>query len=238
MAPSIRQRLTNRVLGAMGTTTRILAAKMPAATEVEPGVWIGKSVDRSHNVAFEGNNVVGRGTSFQGTGITIGRGATVGIGCILSGPLTVGRFTQFGSYAGVYSADHPIDVAVPNVNSAFIGGQVASLRSMAEVHIGHGCWIGHGAVILRGVTVGNGSVIGAGSVVRRDVPPYSVVAGVPAGEPRPRFPDDLATALDEVSWWEWPDELLEARSDLFLTSFRDDPDRARDLLAGIRSGHL
>ncbi|RYE17040.1 MAG: acyltransferase, partial [Sphingobacteriales bacterium] len=42
------------------------------------------------------------------------------------------------------------------------------------------CWIGTNSVVLAGVTVGRGSVIAAGSVVTKDVPPYSVVAGVPA----------------------------------------------------------
>ena len=42
------------------------------------------------------------------------------------------------------------------------------------------CWIGTGAIILPGVTIGKMSIIGAGSVVTKDVPPYSVYAGVPA----------------------------------------------------------
>ena len=41
-------------------------------------------------------------------------------------------------------------------------------------------WIGAGAKILAGVKIGKGAVIGAGAVVTRDVPPYTVVAGVPA----------------------------------------------------------
>jgi acetyltransferase-like isoleucine patch superfamily enzyme len=41
-------------------------------------------------------------------------------------------------------------------------------------------WIGSGAILTDGVTVGKGAVIGAGSVVTRDVPSYTVVAGIPA----------------------------------------------------------
>ena len=48
------------------------------------------------------------------------------------------------------------------------------------VIVGDDVWIGHGAVILRGVTIGTGSIIAAGSVVRSDVPPFSIVGGVPA----------------------------------------------------------
>ncbi|MCD6461281.1 MAG: acyltransferase [Thermoplasmata archaeon] len=41
-------------------------------------------------------------------------------------------------------------------------------------------WIGGGAIILPGVRIGKGAVVGAGAVVTKDVPPFSVVAGVPA----------------------------------------------------------
>lgn len=47
-----------------------------------------------------------------------------------------------------------------------------------------GCWIGHGVVILPGVKIGRNSVVGANSVVTRDIPDYSVYAGVPAKEIR------------------------------------------------------
>ena len=45
-------------------------------------------------------------------------------------------------------------------------------------------WIGWGVLIKGGVTIGNGAVIGAYSVVTKDVPPYAVVAGVPAKDIR------------------------------------------------------
>lgn len=41
-------------------------------------------------------------------------------------------------------------------------------------------WIGTGAIILPDVTIGEGAVVGAGAVVTNDIPPYTVVAGVPA----------------------------------------------------------
>jgi acetyltransferase-like isoleucine patch superfamily enzyme len=42
------------------------------------------------------------------------------------------------------------------------------------------CWIAANSIILDGVTIGRGSVVAAGAVVSKSVPPYSVVAGVPA----------------------------------------------------------
>ena len=55
------------------------------------------------------------------------------------------------------------------------------------VYIGNDVWIGDRALILPGVHVGDGSIIAAGAVVTKDVPPYSIVAGVPARKIRDRF---------------------------------------------------
>ena len=53
-------------------------------------------------------------------------------------------------------------------------------RRSHRVVLGHDVWIGHGATVLPGVTIGTGSVVGAGAVVSKDVPPFTIVGGVPA----------------------------------------------------------
>lgn len=50
----------------------------------------------------------------------------------------------------------------------------------SPITVGDGCWIGARVVVLGGVTIGAGSIVGAGSVVTKDVPPNSIVVGVPA----------------------------------------------------------
>jgi maltose O-acetyltransferase len=50
----------------------------------------------------------------------------------------------------------------------------------APVHVGYGAYIGAGATLLPGVHIGDCAMVGAGSVVTRSVPPYTVVAGIPA----------------------------------------------------------
>lgn len=54
------------------------------------------------------------------------------------------------------------------------------LVSKGPVHIGNNVWIGEHVCILSGVIVGDGSIIGANAVVTHNVPPHSIVAGVPA----------------------------------------------------------
>lgn len=53
-------------------------------------------------------------------------------------------------------------------------------KMSAPIHIGNHVWIGVRAVILKGVTIGDGSIIAAGAVVTKDVPPNTLVGGVPA----------------------------------------------------------
>jgi len=77
-----------------------------------------------------------------------------------------------------------------------------------DIVIGNDVWIGYEAVILSGVTVGDGAVIGARAVVTKDVPPYTIVGGVPAGPIRRRFDDATIDALSALRWWDWDEEKI------------------------------
>ncbi len=77
-----------------------------------------------------------------------------------------------------------------------------------DIVIGSDVWIGYEAVILSGVTIGDGAVIGARAVVTKDVPPYTIVGGVPARPIRKRFNDSTIAALLRLRWWDWPRERI------------------------------
>ncbi len=51
---------------------------------------------------------------------------------------------------------------------------------LAPIHLKKGSYIGMGAMVMPGVTVGEGAIVGARSLVTKDVPPWTIVAGVPA----------------------------------------------------------
>ena len=77
-----------------------------------------------------------------------------------------------------------------------------------DIVIGHDVWIGYEAVTLSGVTVGDGAIIGSRAVVTRNVPPYTIVGGVPARPIRRRFPDEVIAELLKIQWWNWPEEII------------------------------
>lgn len=77
-----------------------------------------------------------------------------------------------------------------------------------DIVIGNDVWIGFEAVIMAGVHIGNGAIIGARAVVTRDVPPYTIVGGVPARTIRKRFDDATISRLEGLRWWDWPAEKI------------------------------
>lgn len=97
-----------------------------------------------------------------------------------------------------------------------------------HVTIGNDVWTGHNVNVMAGVSVGDGAIIGAGSVVTKDVPPYAMVAGVPATIKRFRFPERTIERLLRLKWWD-----LEL-SQLSGLPFRD-VDRCLDMIEAIKA---
>lgn len=77
-----------------------------------------------------------------------------------------------------------------------------------DIVIGNDVWIGYEAVIMAGVHIGNGAIIAARSVVTKDVPPYTIVGGVPARPIRTRFDEETIRKLETLKWWDWSAEKI------------------------------
>lgn len=65
-------------------------------------------------------------------------------------------------------------------------------------------------VILQGVKIGVGAIIAAGAIVTKDVPPYAIVAGIPARIIKFRFDDKMISKLVDSKWWQLePNEIAD-----------------------------
>jgi acetyltransferase-like isoleucine patch superfamily enzyme len=133
--------------------------RIGSQTSIARNLWLhcgGTREDYAHGYFKIGEN------SFIGPNAVMGAG----------GGISIGNGVLFGPDVVVSSEDHSF--SDPNTP---IRDQDVNRKG---VIIEDGCWIASKAVILDGVTIGQGSVVAAGAVVTSDVPPMSVVGGVPA----------------------------------------------------------
>lgn len=135
--------------------------------------------------------------------IDIGRG-TYGKIHVLN--ITKDAKLSIGSYCSIadnvtflLSVDHPTSHISTYPFKAMFGGEKEAVTK-GDISVGDDVWIGFGATILSGVKIGQGAIIAAGAVVTKEVPPYAIVAGVPAKVTRFRFEDVVINQLLLINW--------------------------------------
>jgi carbonic anhydrase/acetyltransferase-like protein (isoleucine patch superfamily) len=132
-----------------------------------PTFWTPVDISRAAFVAANAT-VIGR--------VSIDSGASIWYGAVVRGDverIEIGVRTNIQDGAIIHG-----DPGHPTILEADVTiGHRATIHS---AYIETGCLIGIGAIVLDGVRVGKGSIIGAGCVVTKDVPPHSLMVGVPA----------------------------------------------------------
>jgi acetyltransferase-like isoleucine patch superfamily enzyme len=86
--------------------------------------------------------------------------------------ISIGKNVMIADYVSIRDDDHRFDrIDIPMIEQGLV---------TSPIIIEDDVWIGHAAIIKRGITVGRGAIVGAGAIVTKNVPPYAIVAGVPA----------------------------------------------------------
>jgi acetyltransferase-like isoleucine patch superfamily enzyme len=142
---------------------------------------------------------------------SVGRYSELGPGSMIGATghpttwMSVSAFQYKKSTWGWHPTADDVDVIDPEA-----GGR-QSFRSVGpdQARIGNDVWLGANVVVLRGVTIGDGCIVAANAVVTKDLPPYSIAAGLPAKVIRSRVPDaGLREELLDLAWWRFtPNQL-------------------------------
>lgn len=134
------------------------------------GVTIGNNVSILKNTIIECTGVIRN----LGEGLIIGNSVGIAQNCFIQvrGMIIIGNNVILGPNVSIFSENHNFDN--PDLPVSLQG------ETRKGVTIEDGVWIGTRAVILDGVNVGKNSIVAAGSIVTKDVPPYSIVGGIPA----------------------------------------------------------
>ena len=172
--------------------------------------------------------------------VSVGEGCLLEGGVLISGeaPVTIGRFTSIlGPNTAIYARHNEVKIGSfcsiarnfdlqefnhqikrPTtyfIQKNFFGEKVKESNSKGPVTIGNDVWIGTKCTVLSGTTIGDGAVVAANSVVTTDVPPYSIVGGVPAKVIGQRFSEEIINELKRIQWWKWSNEKISRNRDFF-----------------------
>lgn len=127
-----------------------------------------------YGIIIDKEVVIYYGAEIRGSwNLTIGKGSIVGDHAILDarrGGIIIGCNVNISSNVSFYTDSHDYNDSYFRATSDKVGC----------IKIGNRAWIGPNSIILHGVNIGEGAVIAAGSVVTKDVPPFTVVGGIPA----------------------------------------------------------
>lgn len=104
----------------------------------------------------------------------------IGPGAVVPSGVKMGNYVMIGPELLITGDDHRFDQ--PSVAVIFSGRP-----DQQDCIVEDDVWIGARAILMKGVRIGRGAVVAAGAVVTEDVPPYTIVGGVPARQIRKRF---------------------------------------------------
>ena len=150
---------------------------------------------------------------FNLSSVSVGKYTYGSLNVVDSNPLSKLKIGNFCSIAPnvtfILNSDHyttnlssfPFKVMCLNISKA-------EAISYGDITVDDDVWIAYGSTILSGVHIGQGAIVAAGAVVSKDVPPYSIVGGVPAKVINYRFSKEIVNYLISLDYSSLKKELV------------------------------
>lgn len=176
---------------------------------------------------FEGRNKLSHHCFFSGE---IGYASYIGANSVVVGK--IGKFCSIAENVTFLTKTHPVQEFVSThpafysikrqsgftyVDKQMFNEEPILKNSKYSIEVGNDVYIGYGATIIGPRRIGDGAVIAAGAVVTCDVPPYAIVAGVPAKVIKQRFSNNEIEFLEKLEWWNKSDEWLKEHAKYFCS---------------------
>ena len=174
------------------------------------------------------HNKTSMGTLFEPSLVSVGN-ATYGEITVInysnSYKLIIGHFCSIApEVLFVVCGDHKTDSLTTFPLKVRYQFQKFEALSKGDIIVEDDVWIGTRVTILSGVRIGRGAVISAGSLVVKDVPPYTIVGGVPAKVLKRRFEDPVVNKLLKIDFSKIDDRIIKSNIDLFYETINQDTD--------------
>lgn len=155
--------------------------------------------------------------------VQVGKYSIIGKNCAITNA-TIGNYTCIGANTVIGLGQHPTNLIT--YHSIFYKKNnwpwhedwikfPKGFQEQAQITIGNNIWIGRNVIILDGVSIGDNSIVATGAVVTKNIPPFSVIGGVPAKIIKTLFDEEIRKRLLEIQWWNLPDEEISKVIDLF-----------------------
>lgn len=175
----------------------------------------GKNVVIDKNFECEGGNKIFHDSTVLNT--KIGYGTYIADASFIANS-DIGRFCCIARDVRTVSGNHPSSKFV-SIHPAFYSilkqsgftfvdknifedNKFYDVSRRKAVKIGNDVWIGEGVRIMEGINISDGAIIAAGAIITKDVPPYSIVGGIPAKIIRRRFSEEDIEWLNNFRWWD------------------------------------
>ena len=177
----------NKIRKIFGEDKTLYTSSIHYSAKLGSNVYLGINVDVREDVSIGDYSYCSNGTIlFKGT--------------------KIGKYCSIGYNTQIGPPEHPVDY-ISTSPHIYRNNMLKELcpwptdDTISPCIIGNDVWIGSNCTLIQGVKVSDGAIVAAGAVVTKDVPPYTVVGGVPAKVIKKRFDDETIEKLQTFEFW-------------------------------------